>query len=200
MPRSRMAEMKKSHSANDSEELFREDDGGGDPAPPRAPCSPPPQLESRQVPRAGRPGWGWSRGQTDRQRPTERSPQPGALSAQSVRPSWRSALISGVQGLPDVTGLTVWPSGWGKRPGPRAHAVTSLPGFSFFFFINLFIYLFIYLWLHWVFVASHELSLVAASGDYSSLWCAGFSLSWLLLLWSTGSRRAGFSSCGMWAL
>ena len=32
---------------------------------------------------------------------------------------------------------------------------------------------------------------------YSSLWCTGFSLRWLLLLRSTGSRRAGFSSCGM---
>ena len=39
-------------------------------------------------------------------------------------------------------------------------------------------------------------SLVAASGGYSSLWCAGFSLWWLLLLRSTGSRCAGFSSCG----
>ena len=26
--------------------------------------------------------------------------------------------------------------------------------------------------------------------------CEGFSLQWLLLLWSTGSRHAGFSSCG----
>ena len=34
---------------------------------------------------------------------------------------------------------------------------------------------------------------------YSSLQCAGFSLWWLLLLWSTGSRRVGFSSCGLWA-
>ena len=40
------------------------------------------------------------------------------------------------------------------------------------------------------------LSLVAASGGYSSLRCAGFSVWWLLLLWSTGSRRTGFSSCG----
>ena len=38
-------------------------------------------------------------------------------------------------------------------------------------------------------------SLVAVSGGYSSLWCAGFSLQWLLLLWSMGSRHAGFSSC-----
>ena len=34
-------------------------------------------------------------------------------------------------------------------------------------------------------------SLVAVSRGYSSLLCAGFSLRWLLLLWSTGSRRAG---------
>ena len=35
------------------------------------------------------------------------------------------------------------------------------------------------------------LSLVAASGGHSSLRCAGLSLSWPLLLRSTGSRRAG---------
>ena len=62
-------------------------------------------------------------------------------------------------------------------------------------FLQVFIYLFIY-WLSWVFVVARGLSLVAASGGYSSLRCAGFSLRWLLLLRSTGSRRAGFSSCG----
>lgn len=31
VPRNRIAEMKKSHSANDSEEFFREDNGGGEP-------------------------------------------------------------------------------------------------------------------------------------------------------------------------
>ena len=56
--------------------------------------------------------------------------------------------------------------------------------------------LFIYLWLPWVFVAARGL---AASGGYSSLRCAGFSLWWLLLLRSTGSRCTGFSSCGMQA-
>ena len=61
-------------------------------------------------------------------------------------------------------------------------------------------YLFIYLWLHWVFVTERGLSLVAVSRGYSSLWCVGFSLWWLLLLRSTGSRRAGFSSCGSQAL
>ena len=46
-----------------------------------------------------------------------------------------------------------------------------------------------------VFIAVHRLSLVEASGDYSSLQCMGFSLQWLLLLRSMGSRHAGFSSC-----
>ena len=74
------------------------------------------------------------------------------------------------------------------------------PGFVWFFFSkNLFI-LFIYFWLRWVFVAAHGLSLVAASWGYSSLRCVGFLLWWLLLLQSTGSRLAGFSSCGSWAL
>ena len=66
--------------------------------------------------------------------------------------------------------------------------------FSFFYnFKKLFIYLFIfiYLWLCWVFVSVRGLSLVAASGGHSSSRCAGLSLSWPLLLRSTGSRRAG---------
>ena len=66
----------------------------------------------------------------------------------------------------------------------------------FFFFLrngNLFIYFF---WLHWVFVAAYGLSLVVASRGCSSLWCTGFSLRWLLLLQSQGSRCVGFSSCG----
>ena len=51
----------------------------------------------------------------------------------------------------------------------------------------------------WVFVAPRRLPLVAASGGYFSLRYTGFSLQWLLLLWSMGSRHVGFSSCGMWA-
>ena len=46
-----------------------------------------------------------------------------------------------------------------------------------------------YFWLCWVFVAACALPLVAAKGDYSSLWCACFSLWWLPLFWSTGSRE-----------
>ena len=50
----------------------------------------------------------------------------------------------------------------------------------------------------WVFIAACELSLVAASGGHSLLQCVDL-LQWLLL-WSTGSRQAGFSSCGSLAL
>ena len=73
--------------------------------------------------------------------------------------------------------------------------------FIFFRFLNIFLkYLFIYFWLYWVFVALHELSLVSRSGDYSSLWCAGFSLWCLLLLQSMGAGHVGFSSSGAWGI
>ena len=49
-----------------------------------------------------------------------------------------------------------------------------------FFLKNLFILF--YFWLRWVFIAARGLSLVAASGGYSSLWCVGFSLWWLLFV------------------
>ena len=57
--------------------------------------------------------------------------------------------------------------------------------------------LFFLFWLRWVFVAVRRLSLVVVSRSYSLLRCAGFSLWWLLLLRSTGSRHTDFSSCGM---
>ena len=47
------------------------------------------------------------------------------------------------------------------------------------------------LWLCWVFVSVRGLSPVATSGGHSSSRCTGLSLSRPLLLWSTGSRRAG---------
>lgn len=68
----------------------------------------------------------------------------------------------------------------------------------FFFFLTA--SCFVLFWLHWVLIALHRLSLVVVRGDYSSLQCSGFSLGWLLLLWSTGSRRMGFSLCDMQAL
>ena len=63
----------------------------------------------------------------------------------------------------------------------------------------LFVCLFVCLWLRWVFVAAHGLSLVVASGGYSLLQCTGFSLWWLLLLQSAGSRRVGSVAvaCGL---
>ena len=63
------------------------------------------------------------------------------------------------------------------------------PDFSRIFFFNLFTLF--YFWLHWVFVAARRLSLVVASGGYSSLRCSGFSLQWLLLMWSADSRCLG---------
>ena len=74
-------------------------------------------------------------------------------------------------------------------------STTVPPGKPPFSFLKKFIYLF-YFCLHSVFVATRGLCLVAVSGGYSLLRCAGFSLQWLLLLRSTGSRRVGFSSCG----
>ena len=67
--------------------------------------------------------------------------------------------------------------------------VSGKPGF-FFFFLNFYLFIFD-LWLCWVFVSVRGLSLVVASGGHSSSRCAGLSLSWPLLLRSTGSRRAG---------
>ena len=61
---------------------------------------------------------------------------------------------------------------------------------EFFFTLFYFIYLFQF-WLCWVFVSVRGLSLVVASGGHSSSQCADLSLSRPLLLWSTGSRRAG---------
>ena len=63
----------------------------------------------------------------------------------------------------------------------------------FFKYINLFIFIFGCIWSSLLRVG---FSLVAASRGYSSLRRADFSLQWLLLLQSMGSRRVGFSSCG----
>ena len=48
--------------------------------------------------------------------------------------------------------------------------------------------------LHWVFVVLQGLSLVVTGGGYPSLQCEGFSLQWLLLLQSTGSRHPGLAA------
>ena len=72
--------------------------------------------------------------------------------------------------------------------GKEAGAVPLAEDF-FFFFFNLFL---APLGLRRsILIAARGLSLVLASGGYSLLRCTGFSLRWLLLLRSMGSRLAG---------
>ena len=67
------------------------------------------------------------------------------------------------------------------------------------FITTLFIYLFIFGCIGSSLLHACFLWLLASSGGYSSLRCAGFSLQWLLLLRIKVSRHAGFSSCSTWA-
>ena len=84
-----------------------------------------------------------------------------------------------------------------------ASLVRFIPKRCFFFLDAILFYKFLFLFILFLAVLGLrccvQFSLVAASRGYSSLWCTSFSLRWLLLLWSTGSRCAGFSSCGTWA-
>ena len=75
-----------------------------------------------------------------------------------------------------------------------------------FLSINMFLFCFyfIYLFIHLLAVLDLRCCMQAfpsscERGGYSSLRCAGFSLPWLLLLQSMGSRCTGFSSCSTWA-
>ena len=70
-------------------------------------------------------------------------------------------------------------------------ALRLLYCFFLFFFKGVGLFIFFYFWLCWVFVSVQGLSLVAASGGHSSSRCVGISPSRPILLWSTGSRRAG---------
>ena len=66
---------------------------------------------------------------------------------------------------------------------------------------------FLYKFIHFIYLFLAALGLrcctgflqLRRAGATPPLWCAGFSLQWPLLLWSTGPRRAGLSSCGTWA-
>ena len=85
--------------------------------------------------------------------------------------------------------------------------VPGIMNFNLFWMLHIFVFFFFLIYLFCLFlflaalglVAARGLSLVAASRGYSLLRCTGFSLWWLLLLWSMGSRCVGFSSCGTWA-
>ena len=76
--------------------------------------------------------------------------------------------------LPDQ-GSNPCPLHWQADSQPLRHQGSPI----LLFLKYLFIYLFIYFWLRWVFVAACGLSLVVG---YSSLWCMGFSLWWLLFV------------------
>ena len=122
--------------------------------------------------------------------------------------NWLTHLPQGLCSLLS-TDCEVCPCSWLRLtlrlcPCCHLHSVSGRRGILpplhhvFDFLKNLFIYSFNF-WLQWVFAAARGFSLVAVSRGYSSLRGAGFSLRWFLLLQSTGSRRAGFSSCGTWA-
>ena len=98
---------------------------------------------------------------------------------------WRNTCISGY--VQSIIIAREWEM---KRMYKDFTSISQLIHFELNILIQTFIYFFF--WLHWVFVALHGLSLVAASRGYSAV---GFSVRGLLLLWSTGSRSMGFSSC-----
>ena len=66
-----------------------------------------------------------------------------------------------------------------------------------FLLLHIFLGLFLSFWLHWVFLLEPGLALV--EGATLCLQCMGFSLQWLFLLGSIGSRCTGFSGCSTWA-
>ena len=81
-----------------------------------------------------------------------------------------------------------------KEPGFRFNISFLLLTLDLFL-KNKFIYLFIFGCVGSSLLCAGFLQLRRV-GATLSLWCTGFSLWWLLLLRSTGSRCAGFSSCG----
>ena len=119
------------------------------------------------------------------------SPGPGEAHSPGGDPGPEKVL----QGAPLQISVLLCQNQLGERDKVEAHR-WIFPSFCVFTFLKNLLIFYFYFWPHWVFVAVRGLSLVATSGGYSSLWCAGFSLQWLLLLWSTGSRCMGFSSCG----
>ena len=87
-------------------------------------------------------------------------------------------------------------------PFHRHHPKTGLTiscMYHCFIYMYIYIYnlLFIYFWLCWVIVVSRAISSCRQLGLLSSY---SFSLQWLLLLRSAGSRACGLSSCGSQAL
>ena len=82
----------------------------------------------------------------------------------------------------------------------KANRYTDQEPFYFILFLK--INLCFNFWLHWVFVATRGLSLVAASRGYCSFRCVGFSCCGARALGTRASVAVvhGLSSCGSWAL
>ena len=78
----------------------------------------------------------------------------------------------------------------------RILTISNFLCLHFFKFIYLFIF---YFCLCCAFIAAHGLSVVEASGGYSSLRCTGFSLLWLVLLrvQALGARASVVMACGL---
>ena len=112
------------------------------------------------------------------------------------RGAWRAT----VQGATEDSNMTEHVLGLGNKNCPtfkkkvETEAILSHYTLCSFFFSppNTFFFFF---QLCWVFTAVDRLSLVTASRGYSSLLCTGFSLQWLLTLWSIGLRCMCFNSC-----
>ena len=115
--------------------------------------------------------------------------------------AWRIPGTGEPGGLPSMGSHRVGHD-WSDLAAAAGHSSPPTPNFFIDFLFFLFfeaLFLFIYFWPCWVFIASQGLPLVPVSGGYSSSWCTSFSLWWLLLLQSTGSKSTGFSSYGTWA-
>ena len=107
------------------------------------------------------------------------------------------SLVIYITGMYSPSGITSWQ----QLEECLAHSRCSvdiciewMTSDTFFFFFLIYLFIFIFGCVGSLLL--HGLSLVTVSRGYSSLRCVGFSLRWLLLLQSTGSRHVGFSSCG----
>ena len=67
--------------------------------------------------------------------------------------------------------MQIFKCAWGWSEPLTLHVVQGSTVYIFQFFKILFIYFIIYFWLHWVFIAAHGLSVVAASRGYSVVVC-----------------------------
>ena len=67
------------------------------------------------------------------------------------------------------------------------------------FDIYLLLCLFIYFWLHWVFIATHGLSLIVESKSYPLVVVHGLLIAVASFVGIIDFRCTGFSSCSTWA-